>query len=89
MTASTNLLLGGALAALAFVAGVFFFKYWAATRDHLFLCFAAAFWLMGVNWAVASTLGAAHEARPYVYLLRLAAFALIAFGIIDKNRKRE
>ena len=28
------------------------------------------------------------ESQPYVYLVRLAAFVLIAWAVIDKNRRR-
>ena len=80
-------IIGGALAALAFVIGLFFWRYWRASRDRLFVFFLAAFWLLGINWAAVAAVSPEHEARPYLYLLRLGAFALIALAIVDKNRR--
>lgn len=78
--------IGGALAALSFVIGLFFLRYWRTSRDRLFVFFVAAFWLMGLNWGGVAV-GASDETRPYLYLLRLAAFVLIAVAIVDKNRR--
>jgi|JI10StandDraft_1071094.scaffolds.fasta_scaffold59514_6 hypothetical protein len=85
--ASAFLAIGGALAALATVIALFFWRYWGLTRDRLFVFFAAAFALMGLNWASLAALDPASEARPYLYLLRLGAFVLIAIAIVDKNRR--
>lgn len=87
MSASAFPIMGGALAALAFVIGLFFWRYWSTSRDRLFIYFAAAFWLMGANWVAVSVVQPATEARPYLYMIRLAAFLLIAIAIIDRNRR--
>ena len=44
----------GALVMACFVAGLFFLRFWRKTRDRLFMIFAIAFWLMGVNWLALS-----------------------------------
>ena len=80
-------IMGGALTALAFVIGLFFWRYWQTSRDRLFVFFASAFWLMGINWGAVAALQPSTEGRPYLYLLRLCAFALIAIAIVDKNRR--
>lgn len=79
--------MGGALAALAFVIGLFFWRYWRSSGDRLFVFFTAAFWLLGINWGALATMAPATEVRPYLYLLRLGAFILIAVAIIDRNRR--
>ena len=39
----------GAIATASFTAGVFFLKFWSATRDFLFLAFAVFFLVEGIN----------------------------------------
>jgi len=84
--ATTNFMLG-AIAVASVVAGLFFLRFWRRTRDRLFLMFAAAFWLMAVNWA-ALAFTQADEIRTAFYVVRLVAFVLILVAIIDKNRSR-
>lgn len=75
----------GALTLASFVIGVFFLRYWRATKDRLFLLFSAAFWLLGLNWTLATV------ARPlalHAYVLRFLAFVLIALAVLDKNRRK-
>lgn len=75
-----------AMACLA-VAG-FFLRYWRTSRDRLFLLFAVAFMALAANRIAVATVHLSAENVPYLYLLRLLAFALIAFAIVDKNRAR-
>jgi hypothetical protein len=82
-----NQLLWGALAACAWVIGLFFWRFWRLNRDRLFLFFLVAFWALGVNWIWLAMISAADETRHYGYLLRLLAFGLISFAIVDKNRR--
>lgn len=79
--------LWGALTMACGMVALFFLKFWARTRDRLFAMFAAAFAVMAVNWAVLGLNTPSDEARHFVYAIRLAAFALIVAGIIDKNRR--
>jgi hypothetical protein len=83
---TTNFMLG-AIVMASVVAGLFFLRFWRRTRDRLFLMFAAAFWLMAVNWA-ALAFTQADEIRTAFYVVRLVAFVLILVAIIDKNRSR-
>lgn len=80
--------LSGAIAMGFGAAGLFFLRFWARTRDALFVYFAAAFWIMALNRLAFSLLRTAHEAHIYLYGMRLAAFSLLAFGIMHKNRGR-
>jgi hypothetical protein len=68
------------------IAGAFFLRFWRQTGDTLFLAFAAAFIIEGLNRC--SLLFVAHpsEGSPAIYLVRLIAFLLILTAIIRKNR---
>lgn len=79
-------LLGGCVLACIMIA-VFFFRFYTNTRDRLFLIFGTAFLILGVNWA-ALAFTDADEVRTAFYVLRLLAFCLIIFGILDKNRAK-
>jgi Ca2+/Na+ antiporter len=78
----------GAIVMACIVAGMFFVRFWRATRDRLFIMFAIAFWIMSLNWASLAFVSEQNEARPALYILRLLAFVLILFAIFDKNRAR-
>lgn len=77
----------GFAAALSFVAGLFFVRFWKRSSDRFFLIFAAAFLLLAAQWILVAVIAPDNETRPLFYLLRAAAFLLIIFAIIDKNRK--
>jgi hypothetical protein len=76
----------GATACAAIVAGLFFIRFWSKTRDRLFLLFAAAFWLMSVNWIAVGVFNRDEATLPLFYIMRLIAFSLILIAIIEKNR---
>lgn len=78
-------LLQAVAATAAWFNGLFFFRFWRETHDQLFAMFGAAFWLLGASWAVLCLINP-DEARPYVYGIRLVAFALIIVGVVKKNR---
>ena len=79
--------LSGVIVALALVAALVFLRFWRQSRDRLFGFFAGAFVLYGLNHLVLTFNPRDSEIRPYLYLIRLAAFLLIIVGILDKNRK--
>ena len=73
---------------LGFVlAGLFFFRFWTKTRDELFLIFTLAFWLLGLSQALLAFSHVPVEERTHLYLIRLAAFALILVAVWRKNRR--
>ena len=45
----TSLMMIGAIAALSFVIGSFFMRFWRVTGDRFFLLFGLSFWLEGTN----------------------------------------
>lgn len=78
--------LSGAVTFGFVMAGLFFLRFWTRTRDGLFLSFAAAFWLLALGQALLALADIPAEERSWLYLLRLAAFAIILFAIARKNR---
>jgi hypothetical protein len=81
-----NDFLSGALAMASFSIGLFFLRYWRATRDRLFPMFSAAFWLLGLNWTLATLTPSLSE---HANVLRFLAFVLIALAVVDKNRRKQ
>ena len=65
------------------VASLFFLRFWRQSRERLFAWFAAAFAILAVQRLVLSL--SIEQSAP-LYLLRLAAFAMIIIAIVDKNR---
>jgi len=78
--------LAGAVTFGFVMAGLFFLRFWKRTGDSLFAAFAAAFWLLGIAQALLALANIPVEERSWVYLFRLAAFALIIVAIVRKNR---
>ena len=81
-----ELFIAGVMSAGFLIAGLFFLRFWARTRDTLFAAFAIAFWLMAINQAVAAFERHEHAENSTAYLLRLAAFVLIIIAVLGKNR---
>jgi hypothetical protein len=79
--------LSGAVTFGFVIAGLFFLRFWKRTADRLFLAFAIAFWLLGLTQALLALSNIPVEERSWLYLIRLAAFALILIAIGWKNRK--
>jgi hypothetical protein len=75
----------GAITMGHLIAGLFFLRFWARTRDRLFLAFSAAFWLLAVNQALVALSGIPREEQSWIYIIRLAAFTLIIVAIVHKN----
>jgi asparagine N-glycosylation enzyme membrane subunit Stt3 len=83
---SAVVFIAGASAGLAGVASAFFVRFWRGTGDRFFLLFAGAFALFAVNRI--GLISTDREHNVWIYVLRLAAFALIILAIVDKNRPR-
>lgn len=84
-----NTFLLGAVVCGCGVIGLFFLRFWKKTRDRLFIMFAVAFWLLGLNWlALTFVAQDQNEVRTALYTVRMLAFLLILFAIVDKNRAR-
>jgi hypothetical protein len=81
-----NEVLIGAIAALSFCAGLFFFRFWRASGDRFFLLFALSFWIEAVNRVVLYEAVGMNEDAPLYYIVRCIAYTLILVAVIDKNR---
>jgi hypothetical protein len=79
--------LQGVSAALAWVSGLVFFRFWRDTRDVLFVFFGAGFWILALSWTLLAVINPAGEGRPYIYAIRFLAFLCIIAGMIQKNRR--
>jgi hypothetical protein len=80
-----NIFLSGMVAAGFLAAGLFFVRFWSRSRDFLFLAFATAFWLLALNEALVVLEPEPEDRQSGFYLLRVAAFLLIAVAIVRKN----
>lgn len=81
-----NEILIGGIAVAAFVAGLFFLRFWRSTGDRFFLLFAIAFWIEGAHRVFIYQWVGFDEASPLSYVVRLVAYGLIIVAIVDKNR---
>jgi len=68
------------------VAGLFFLRFWRSTGDRFFLFFALSFFIEGINRAVLSPTAQNNDGAPAYYVIRLIAYGLILYAILDKNR---
>jgi amino acid transporter len=83
-----DLLLGlvsGAILMGYAVCALFFFRFWRQTHDRLFLVFALAFGLLGLQRLGLVLTEPLEEWRTGLYIARLLAFLLILGAIVDKN----
>lgn len=79
----------GVIVATSLIAALFFLRFWRETRDPLFLAFAAAFFVEGINRVAILFVAKPNEGSPTIYVIRLAAFLLILAAIAWKNRTLE
>ena len=88
MIHDVTVFLQGISSMAAYASGLFFFRFWRDSRDSLFGFFGAAFLLLGLSWTLLALSAPTEDTRPYVYGVRLVAFALIIAGTLSKNRRR-
>lgn len=77
----------GMIATASAVAALFFLRFWRETGDRLFVMFAISFFLLGITRFGLVISQDYIEGQTYWYWVRLAAFLLILFAIVDKNRR--
>ena len=86
---STNILnnfLAGAIFTAYGVIALLFWRSWKDTRDRLFKLFSAAFAALGVERVILVFAGSNNESIHLVYIVRLLAFGMIIWAIVEKNR---
>ena len=77
-------MLGGITVASALV-GLAFLRFWRKTGDRFFLYFALSFWIEGLGRVHEALTEAQQQDVPAYYLVRLLAYGLILFAIVEKN----
>ena len=82
-----NQIMTGALVAGYSVAALFFLRFWRKSRERLFAFFATAFGVLALQRLLLGLTTETTEDVTYLYALRLAAFLIILWGIIEKNRE--
>lgn len=70
------------------VAALYFGRFYRMSGDRLFLFFAAGFALLAIQRLSLAAAGLLPMPLLAYYVLRLAAFVVILWGILDKNRAR-
>ena len=75
----------GFIAACSLVAGLFFFKFWRATRDPLFLAFLVFLVVQGCTNAAVLELAHPNEGNIIVFGFRLFSVAVVLAAILWKN----
>lgn len=77
----------GAVAMGYVVAGIFFARFRALTRERLFGFFSAAFFVLALDQTLLALTDPEHDARYQLYVVRMLGFILLLIGILDKNRR--
>jgi hypothetical protein len=80
----TNLLTG-AIAMGSIVIALFFMRFWRSTRDRFFMYFALSFAIEGGHRVYSALTYQDAEDSPLHYLIRLLAYGLILWAILEKN----
>ena len=79
------LFIEGAIMMCYVTAGLLFFRFFRKTHDALFCYFGIAFAVLGLTRVAFLFIDPAHEARTWIYVLRLLAFAVILWALVEKN----
>jgi hypothetical protein len=76
----------GLLTAGYLVAALFFGRFWRDTHDRLFGFFGVAFALLAAQRTALALLHTQVMGDAALYGLRLLAFVVILYAVVDKNR---
>ena len=79
----------GAITMGSLVIALFFLRFWRDSGDRFFLYFAASFFIEGLHRLYSGLNDAGAEDSPLHYLIRLLAYGLILWAILEKNLPRE
>lgn len=78
----------GAISMASLTIALFFLRFWRSTGDRFFLYFALSFFIEGLHRVYSAALNEAGEDSPMHYLIRVAAYGLILWAIVEKNLPR-
>jgi hypothetical protein len=79
--------LSGAITMAYLVAALYFLKFFRRTGDTLFAWFSVAFFVFALQRVALFIVGNGSETDALIYGVRLIAFLMILFAIIQKNLK--
>ena len=79
----------GAICMGSLLIALFFLRFWRDSGDRFFLYFAASFFIEGLHRLYSAVHDAGGEDSPLHYLIRLLAYGLILWAILEKNLPRE
>jgi hypothetical protein len=82
---SMNDLIAGAVCMGSLLIALFFLRFWRDSRDRFFLYFSASFFIEGLHRLYSALHDAGGEDSPLHYLIRLLAYGLILWAILEKN----
>ena len=80
-----NELIAGAIGMGSFVIALFFLRFWRSTGDRFFLYFSLSFAIEALHRIVSALMFDDAEDTPLHYLVRLLAYGLILWAILEKN----
>lgn len=82
-----NDLLAGAAAMASLVATLFFLRFWRNSQDRFFLYFSLSFLVQAGHqvYAALALASDGHEENPLHFSIRLIAYALIIWAVLEKN----
>jgi hypothetical protein len=81
-------LISGAVAMGSLTIALFFLRFWRTSHDRFFLYFALSFAIEGLHRVHTVLTMETSESSPLHYLIRLAAYMLIIWAIVEKNLPR-
>ena len=81
-------LLAGAIAMGSIVIALFFARFWRSSGDRFFLYFSLSFLIEGCHRIYTALEPGTGDDSPWHYLLRLLAYLLILWAILEKNLPR-
>jgi hypothetical protein len=79
--------ISGAITTAYLVSALYFLKFFRRTGDALFAWFAAAFLVFAIQRFALFVVGNGDETDAIIYGVRLIAFLMILFAIVQKNLK--
>jgi uncharacterized membrane protein HdeD (DUF308 family) len=80
-----DIFLLGFIAGCSLVAGLFFLRFWKATRDWLFLAFVVFFVIQGCSYAFVLSYHHPNIGPPWIYGVRLFSVLVVLGAILRKN----
>ena len=79
----------GAITMGSLVIALFFLRFWRNSGDRFFIYFALSFLIEGLHRLYSAVHDNGGEDSPLHYLIRLLAYGLIIWAILEKNLPRE